>query len=150
SPWFITAIGRPLGRAINRRASCDGQLWWPSWVEMLASVSESPTATTAPVSLGATTSTPQTKYQSSVRRPTGITSSAAKSPGGEVAGRGDVVGLPRVAPGDPEARRQIAREVHADRQIREGGEFEPRRIAHDHGAGGNRRARLAAEGDAAV
>ena len=61
-----------------------GPAWWPSWVEMLASVSESPTATTAPVSCGATTSMPQTKYQSSVRRLTGMTSSAAKSPGGEM------------------------------------------------------------------
>src|SRR5438105_383611 len=52
---------------------------------MLASVSESPSATMAPAAGGATTSTPQTKYQSSVRRPTGMTSSAAKSPGGDAA-----------------------------------------------------------------
>jgi len=50
---------------------------------MLASVRESPRATMAPVARGATTSTPQTKYQSSVRRPTGMSSSAVKSPGGE-------------------------------------------------------------------
>src|SRR5713101_4309699 len=42
-----------------------------------------PSATIAPVSRGATTSMPQTKYQSSVRRPTGMSSSAAKSPGGD-------------------------------------------------------------------
>ena len=37
----------------------------------------------------------------------------------EITRRGDVVGLPRIAPGDAEARRQIVRQVHAHGQIRE-------------------------------
>src|SRR2546430_40219 len=44
---------------------------------MLASVSESPSATTPPVSREASTSTPQTKYQSSVILPTGIATAEA-------------------------------------------------------------------------
>ena len=51
---------------------------------MLASVSESPSATTPPVSGAASTSTPLTKNQSSVMLPTGITAASAKSPGGEM------------------------------------------------------------------
>ena len=37
-----------------------------------------------PVSGPASTSTPQTKYQSSVSLPTGIATAAVKSPGGEM------------------------------------------------------------------
>jgi hypothetical protein len=51
---------------------------------MLASVSESPSATMPPVLAEASTSTPQTKYQSSVSLPTGIATAAVKSPGGEM------------------------------------------------------------------
>ena len=70
--------------------------------------------------------------------------------GGEIPRRRDVVGLPRVAPGDPEARRQIARQVHADGQIRQRRELQPDRIADDQRARGDRRARLAAEGQPAI
>ena len=70
-------------RAMRRRASWSGQRQNASCVEILASVSKSPTATMPPVSAGAHTSMPVTKYQSSVIRPTGITSAAEKSPGGE-------------------------------------------------------------------
>jgi hypothetical protein len=51
---------------------------------MLASVSEAPSATIPPVSCDASTSTPQTKYQSSVILPTGVATAEAKSPGGEM------------------------------------------------------------------
>jgi hypothetical protein len=51
---------------------------------MLASVRESPSATTPPVSVEASTSTPLMKNHSSVIVPTGILISAAKSPGGEM------------------------------------------------------------------
>ena len=82
-PWFITPNARPP-RATSRRASWSGQRQNASWVEMFASVSESPSATMPPVSADASTSMPLTKYQSSVIRPTGITASAEKSPGGEM------------------------------------------------------------------
>jgi hypothetical protein len=51
---------------------------------MLASVKESPSATTAPVSGEASTSTPLTKNHSPVMLPTGITAELAKFPGGEM------------------------------------------------------------------
>jgi hypothetical protein len=50
----------------------------------LASVSESPSATTPPVSCDASTSMPLTKNHSSVILPTGIVLAAAKLPGGEM------------------------------------------------------------------
>jgi len=80
----MTAIGRPRGRACRRRASWSGQRQKASIVEMLPSVSESPSATMPPVSAPASTSTPQTKNQSLVRLAIGITFAAVKSPGGEM------------------------------------------------------------------
>ena len=38
--------------------------------------------------------------------------------GGEIARRRYVVGLPRIAPGDPEIYRQIVRQMDADRKVR--------------------------------
>jgi hypothetical protein len=79
----MTARGRPRERACRRRESWSGHRQNASIVEMLASVSESPRATIPPVSGGASTSTPHTKYQSSVILPTGIATAEAKSPGGD-------------------------------------------------------------------
>jgi hypothetical protein len=62
------------GRARRQNASI---------VDMLPSVSESPSVTMPPVSALASTSTPQTKNQSLVRLAIGITCAALKSPGGE-------------------------------------------------------------------
>ncbi len=39
--------------------------------------------------------------------------------GGEIFRRRDVVGLSRITSGDSEARRQIARQVHADCEVRQ-------------------------------
>jgi len=50
---------------------------------MLASVSESPSATIPPVSASASTSTPLRKHHSSAMRPIGMVSAAEKSPGGD-------------------------------------------------------------------
>jgi hypothetical protein len=50
----------------------------------LASVSESPSATTHPVSCDASTSMPLTKNHSSVILRTGMLTAAAKFPGGEM------------------------------------------------------------------
>jgi len=52
-------------------------------VEMLPSVSESPSATIPRVPGAASTSTPHRKNHWSDRLPTGMTRSAAKLPGGE-------------------------------------------------------------------
>src|SRR5216683_1004827 len=57
SPWFMTAIGRPPVRACRRRESWSGHRQNASIVEMLASVSESPSATMPPVSGEANIST---------------------------------------------------------------------------------------------
>src|SRR5437016_1803491 len=70
--------------------------------------------------------------------------------GGEIPWRRDVVRLPRIAPGDPEARRQIRRQMHTDGKVRQRRERELDRIADDERAGGDRRAPLTAEGEQAV
>ena len=70
--------------------------------------------------------------------------------GGEISRRRDVVGLPRIAPGDPEARRQIVRQVHADGKVRQRREAQLDRIADDERAGGDRRPVLATEGEPPV
>src|SRR3989441_11432459 len=70
--------------------------------------------------------------------------------GGEIPWRRDVVRLPRIEPGDPEARRQIRRQVHADGKVRQRRERELDRIADDERAGRDRRAPLTPEGEPAV
>ncbi len=70
--------------------------------------------------------------------------------GREIPRRRYVVGLPRIAAGDPEARRQIPRQVHADGKVRQRRELKLDRIADDQRAGGDRGAWFAAEGEPAV
>src|SRR5438477_1051517 len=70
--------------------------------------------------------------------------------GGEVSRRRDVIGLPRIAPGDPEARRHVTRQVHADGKVRQWRERQLDWIADDERAGGDRRAGVAAEGEPSV
>ena len=61
--------------------------------------------------------------------------------GREIAGRRDVVGLPRIAAGDREIRQHLARQMKADREIGERRDLQLDRIAEQHRAGGDRRRR---------
>src|SRR3984893_9804013 len=136
SPSFITAIGRPRGRAISRRASWSGQRQNASIVDILPSVSESPSVTMPPVSALASTSTPQTKNQSLVRLAIGITCASA-----EITRRRDIVGLPRIAPGDLRIVEDFAGQIEADRKIGQRRQIERDRIAEQNNAGRYRRRR---------
>jgi hypothetical protein len=68
----------------------------------------------------------------------------------EVARRRDVAGLARVAAGDPGGGRQIAGQVDADGQVAERRQGERDGVADQQRAGGDRRARRAAEGQRTV
>ena len=108
---------------------------------MLASVSESPSATTAPVSR---------RDDIDARHEVPIIGQAADRHdlcGGEISRRRDVVGLSRITPGDSEARRQIVRQVHADGEVRQRRERELDRIADDERADGDRGAGFTTERD---
>ena len=120
----MTPIGRPPRRAASRRASWSGQRQNASIVEMLPSVSELPSATTPPASSGATHIDAADKEpfvgQIADRHHRGV---------GEIARRRDVVGLPRIAPGDLEIGQHLAGQIEADREIGERRHVELDRIA---------------------
>ena len=135
SPLFMTPIGRPP-RATRRRASWSGQRQKASIVEMLPSVSESPSATMPPASRR------RQHIDAAQEEPlVGQIADRHHRLGGEIARRRDVVGLPRIAAGDREIRRHLARQIEADREIGERRHAELDRIAEQHRAGGDRRRR---------
>src|SRR5262249_8115887 len=69
--------------------------------------------------------------------------------GGEIAGRRDVIGLPRVAPGDVKGGRYLARQIERHRQIGERLDVELDRVAYPERARGDRRGAGPAEGEGA-